>query len=116
MKTGCVVVTYNRLELLKQNINALERQTYNLSKIYIVNNCSTDGTGDYLAQYANNPLFEIITLDKNIGGAGGFSIGIKKAVQIFCIGSCKKSVPPGLLRCFIFSLRFLCWSYWSMWC
>lgn len=84
MKTGCVVVTYNRLELLKQNINALERQTYNLSKIYIVNNCSTDGTGDYLAQYANNPLFEIITLDKNIGGAGGFSIGIKKAVLDHC--------------------------------
>lgn len=84
MKTGCVVVTYNRLELLKLNISALERQTYRLSKIYIVNNCSTDGTGEYLAQYDNNPLFEIITLDKNIGGAGGFSTGIRKAVTDHC--------------------------------
>lgn len=84
VKTGCVVVTYNRLELLKLNISALEKQTYKLSKIYIVNNCSTDGTDRYLAEYNNNPLFEIITLDKNIGGAGGFATGIKKAVLDHC--------------------------------
>lgn len=84
MKTGCVVVTYNRLKLLKSNINALERQTYKLSKIYIVNNNSTDGTGEYLKQYSDNPLFEIINLDLNIGGAGGFATGIKHAVQDHC--------------------------------
>ena len=51
---SCVVVTYNRLELLKENIKSLLNQTYAPNKIYIINNCSTDGTAGYLAQFNNN--------------------------------------------------------------
>ena len=79
-----VVVTYNRLELLKENLSALQEQSYPLSKIIIVNNNSTDGTAEYLEQLKNNKIIDIINLEKNIGGSGGFYEGIKKAAQIGC--------------------------------
>ena len=78
---SCVVVTYNRLELLKENIKSLLNQTYAPNKIYIINNCSTDGTAGYLAQFNNHNKITVVNLPKNIGGAGGFNHGTKLAVK-----------------------------------
>ena len=44
MKIIAVVVTYNRLELLKRNLSCL-RNNAPLSSVVVVNNGSTDGTG-----------------------------------------------------------------------
>ena len=81
MKLGVVIVTYNRIKLLKECINACMQQTYKFSSIIIVNNCSTDGTSDYL-QSLKSSIYTIINLDKNLGGAGGFYEGIKKAIEL----------------------------------
>lgn len=79
-KYCCVVVTFNRLQLLKECMDALKTQTLSFSKVFIVNNSSTDGTTEYL-KTINDELFDIINLDKNIGGAGGFSEGLKKFTE-----------------------------------
>lgn len=79
-KIYCIIVTYNRLELLKENIKAIKKQTHPIEKIIIVNNNSTDGTYEYLKQFEGLTLFTIINLPQNIGGSGGFSIGIKEAI------------------------------------
>lgn len=42
------VVTYNRLELLKQVIDGLRNQTRKIDEIVVINNGSTDGTGEWL--------------------------------------------------------------------
>ena len=85
LKIFAVVVTYNRLELLKENLIALQGQTYNLEKIVIVNNNSTDGTTEYLNNNLKGlPLFEVVNLNENIGGSGGFYEGIKSAVSQKC--------------------------------
>ena len=39
-----VVVTYNRLELLKEVVESLRNQTYTECQILVVNNGSTDST------------------------------------------------------------------------
>lgn len=78
MKTAAVVVTYNRLSLLKECLDAIVRQTVPPDAVFVIDNCSTDGTADYLATLGEP--FVIISLEKNIGGAGGFSRGIKEAV------------------------------------
>lgn len=77
-----VVVTYNRLELLKESIFAIQSQTVSSNKIVIVDNASTDGTDSYIdnlsVEYDNIiPLH----LDINSGGAGGFYYGIKYAYE-----------------------------------
>lgn len=79
MKTSCaIVVTFNRLELLKLTIEKLSNQTVKLNEILIINNASTDGTTEYLSTL-NKQNVTVINLPKNVGGAGGFHEGIKTA-------------------------------------
>ena len=47
-RIACVIVTYNRLDLLKECVDACLNQTVKFSDIIIVNNASTDGTSKYL--------------------------------------------------------------------
>ncbi len=83
MKYIAVVVTRNRVDLLKKNISALQRQTLQLNKIVVVDNASNDGTRRFLKSIsAKNPLFDVISLKDNLGGAGGFYYGIKKAYEL----------------------------------
>jgi rhamnopyranosyl-N-acetylglucosaminyl-diphospho-decaprenol beta-1,3/1,4-galactofuranosyltransferase len=72
-----VVVTYNRLELLKKVLESLRSQTLKPFKIIVVNNGSTDGTLEWLG---NQDDLEIITQD-NIGSSGGQFTGIKAAFE-----------------------------------
>lgn len=76
-----VIVTYNRKELLVRNIQMLLRQTKFIDKIIIVDNCSTDGTVEYLIGngWLENNRFIYIKTESNIGGAGGFYVGTKTA-------------------------------------
>lgn len=83
MKINCVVVTFNRLSLLKECLQALENQTYPIHRIVIVDNCSTDGTYEYL-EGLKDAKYLIIHSKENIGGAGGFSLGLKNAVLEGC--------------------------------
>ena len=80
MKVNCVIVTYNRLALLKECLAAIEKQTYPIHKVIVIDNCSTDGTEEYLKAYAVHPQFQVIRTEQNIGGAGGFSLGVKTSV------------------------------------
>jgi len=104
-KVAAVVVTYNRKHLLSLLLDALIRQSYPLTALYIVDNASSDGTPFLLFEkgYADRRLFSAdnpqaaiqriawplspdekigvhyIRLPENTGGAGGFYEGIKRA-------------------------------------
>ncbi len=78
-KVAAVVVTYNRKELLKECIEALKASTCS-ADVIIVDNNSTDGTKEYIADLIGKDVI-YKRLKKNIGGAGGFSAGIKYAVR-----------------------------------
>ena len=69
-----VVVTYNRLELLKKSIAQLQRQP-DLTHILVINNGSTDGTREWLD---SQPDITVVH-QENVGGSGGFHPGIKRA-------------------------------------
>ena len=49
-KICAVVVTYNRKELLINCLNAINQQTYKPHMVLIVDNASTDGTKDFVAE------------------------------------------------------------------
>lgn len=74
MKITAVVVTFNRLELLKQGIECLRKQQ-KLTDIIVVNNGSTDGTREWLDA---QPGLLVVHQD-NVGGSGGFYTGIERA-------------------------------------
>lgn len=73
-----LVVTYNRKELLVQNIQAMLQQTCQDFDYYVMDNASTDGTEEYIKELIqSNPHLHYIKLNKNYGGAGGFYYGMK---------------------------------------
>lgn len=72
---NCVIVTYNRLELLKEALAALELQSYPIQKIIVVDNCSTDETPAFLAEKAKDNRYVIERLKENVGGSGDFPMG-----------------------------------------
>ncbi len=74
-----VVVTYNRVEKLKECLHHIESQSRPYDLIVIVNNASTDDTGVLLYDKRNDKRYHIITENVNTGGAGGFERGIKEA-------------------------------------
>lgn len=74
--TIAIVVTYNRLELLKENINALTT-CIGPENILVVDNHSTDGTDKYL----EDEHITYIRMQSNEGGAGGFSRGIVEGIK-----------------------------------
>ena len=75
-KTAAVVVTYNRIEMLKKCIEALQKQTV-ACDILVINNDSSDGTDRYLSEETD---VIHIRLEENTGGAGGFYEGMRQAV------------------------------------
>ena len=76
-KVGIVVVTYNRLALLKEAIDSLRNQIYTNREIVVVNNGSTDGTQEWL----NAQKDIIVITQQNQGGAGGFFTGMKYVAE-----------------------------------
>lgn len=75
-----VVVTYNRKKLLEECILALKNQTFQDFDLLIIDNASTDNTYDYIKKYLSEKI-KYSNVQKNLGGAGGFSLGIKQAVE-----------------------------------
>ena len=78
---AAVIVTYNRLNMLKKCVSAVEGQSFKCD-IILVDNASTDGTGEWSSTYLSNTDINYFNTGSNIGGAGGFNFGMKKAVQL----------------------------------
>lgn len=80
-QVAAVVVTYNRLELLKECLEKLLSQTTPCD-VLIVDNASSDGTEAYIKNtYADNARIHYRNTGANIGGAGGFNVGMRWAVE-----------------------------------
>ena len=76
-----VVVTYNRKELLQECIeNLLISDTK--CDILVINNHSIDGTEEYIRTYVENNQIRYYDTGSNLGGAGGFQYGMRKAVEL----------------------------------
>lgn len=80
-KIDVIVVTYNRLPLLKECLDALIVQKENIDKIFVIDNNSTDKTSAFLNGLRSNPIFYVKRLTQNIGGAAGFEMGVQIAMN-----------------------------------
>ena len=78
MKIIAVVVTFNRLSLLQRTIACLRDSQPALDAIVVVNNDSSDGTRQWLDSQSGL----VVIHQDNVGGAGGFRRGMKKAHEM----------------------------------
>lgn len=80
-----VLVTFNRLDKLKKTIEAYDKQKCSPKYLVVVDNCSTDGTKEYLDEWnkTNTPYEKIVIhMESNTGGSGGFYKGIEEAQKL----------------------------------
>ena len=89
-KIAAVVVTYNRKDLLLECLSCLQNQNFSDASqasetsldILVIDNASTDGTSKALKPLANTKQILYFNTGSNLGGAGGFNYGMRKAVEL----------------------------------
>jgi len=74
-KVSAVIVTYNRLPMLKEAIAALQAVEPKLSHLIVIDNHSEQDTQDYLESLGDAITY--VRMAENLGGAGGFNAGIR---------------------------------------
>jgi len=81
MNYCAVIVTFNRVEKLKREVESLLNQTIKPKSIIIIDNKSTDGTEEMiLKKKESNPTIKYFKMNENLGGSGGFYEGVKIAM------------------------------------
>jgi len=74
-----VVTSFNHAEFLQQRMESLFAQTYSNIEIIVVDDCSTDGSREYLNQYKTNPKVSLFFLESNKGYVYASNYGVSKA-------------------------------------
>ena len=79
-----VVPTFNRLPMLREAIESLQRQTLENFNILILDNCSNDGTKDYLENLVwHRGNLKIVSRTNNIGYSQNLLDGIARVTTEF---------------------------------
>lgn len=76
-----VVVTYNRADLLGGMLAGLAAQTHPPDAVIVVDNASSDHTQEVLATAPTGLPLEVVRSPDNLGGAGGFHLGVVRAFE-----------------------------------
>jgi glycosyltransferase involved in cell wall biosynthesis len=76
MKFSIVITTYNRLLFLKKAIESVLYQTVGDWELVIVNDCSSDGTKDFLDSLSG-PKIKAVHNPKNLHKGGARNVGIE---------------------------------------
>lgn len=79
MRVCALIVTRNRKNLLEEVLQGLKHQKRPPEAILVVDNASTDGTSELLSRVF--PEVHVLRLPENLGGAMGFSVGMRWAVE-----------------------------------
>lgn len=74
LRLAALVVTYRRLEKLKVTVTRLLEA--DIDEVVVFDNASQDGTVAWLRSL-NDPRLKIIESPRNLGGAGGFDLGLR---------------------------------------
>jgi len=106
----CALVTWNSLKLLKRTLETLAATDYPADKVrvYVADNGSTDGTGEYLAALAATYPFALhaITLPLNTGVAAGINAAILAgSAELVARLDDDIALEPGWLKAFVEDLR-----------
>ncbi len=79
MLVSVYIPTKNRLELLKRAIQSVKEQTYKNIEIIVVDDGSTDGTREYLAQEMESGYLKAIFHEKSLGACAARNSAIISA-------------------------------------
>ena len=77
-KISVILITYNRKMLLSRMLDAIKKQTFTDYELVLIDNGSTDGTGEVCRAYADQDhRVNLVSVDTNNGSAPARNLGLK---------------------------------------
>lgn len=77
-KISAIIPTYNRAHCIAKSLNSIFEQTYPVSEIIVVDDCSDDDTEEVITKI-DNPLIHYYRLSENKGAGGARNYGVRMA-------------------------------------
>ena len=94
-EVAVILLNYNGLDLLKKFLPTAI-QNSEQARVVVIDNASTDGSSDWINR--NHPNVECITLDSNLGYAGGYNEGLKRVkAAYYALVNTDVELTPGWL-------------------
>lgn len=81
IEVSVIIPTYNRKNILVETLGRISKQTFPKDKyeVIVIDDCSKDGTEDFLKNYKSKTRFSFLINRPNLGRAGTRNRGITKA-------------------------------------
>jgi GT2 family glycosyltransferase len=100
MKASVIVLSWNGMEYLEDCLDALLAQEYADFEVIVVDNGSTDGSADFVAE--RYPQVRLIRNERNLGFAAGNNIGMRAATgDVLVLLNQDTEVHPGWLAALV---------------
>lgn len=77
-KISVIIPAYNREHTIIKAIKSVLNQTYSIDEVIVVDDCSTDGTGNKVKS-VDDERVRYFALPNNLGAGGARNYGVKKA-------------------------------------
>lgn len=78
-----IIPTWNGIAFVKDCLDALFKQTHAHFEVIVVDNASTDGTADFIADNYSKVI--LVRNDRNLGFAAGVNVGLRRATGEFLV-------------------------------
>lgn len=80
-----IILNYNGKEFLKDCLDSVLGQSYSDFEVILFDNCSSDGSVEFLKENYNTAKVKAIVSEKNLGFAGGNNEALKHAVGDYIV-------------------------------
>lgn len=80
---SAIVVTHNRLDFLKKAVESVLNQTYPRQEVIVVDDGSTDGTREWMEEYAPQHGIDYIYVTDGLGGNHARNVGIRRSTGTY---------------------------------
>lgn len=101
-KIDIVLVTFQRLHLLKITVKAINVRTKHPYRLIVVDNSSSDGTHDWLVEAKERGLVDmIILMPENVGLGKGFQKGLEYVESEYFVTCADDLIPPKTDPCWL---------------
>lgn len=104
MRASVIVLSWNGMEYLESCLDAVLSQDYPDFEVIVVDNASTDGSADFVAEHY--PQVRLIRNERNLGFAAGNNIGLRAATgDVLLLLNQDTVVQPGWLAALVSALE-----------